>query len=718
MFLFWELFKRVQNYLNEEQIGFLAEAYLFSADAHETQMRSSGEPYISHPVAVACILADQHMDVEILAAALMHDVVEDTDITLSDIEEIFGKKVAKLVDGVTKLTSLSHMGKARVQAESFRKMILAMTGDVRVILIKLADRLHNMKTLGALRPEKKRRIGRETMEIYAPIANRLGMHALKSQFEDLAFEGIYPLRYRVLKKCVEKAVGHRKRLVEKILQVLKDALAKEGISPENICGRQKRLYSIFRKMRFKGQSLSEILDVYAFRVIAKDIPDCYRMLGIVHGLFKPVPGRFKDYIAIPKANGYQSLHTTLFGPHGVPIEIQIRTIDMHHLAENGIAAHWIYKEQISMSEAEVRTREWLQKLLEMQKRSGDSFEFVENVKIDLFPDEVYIFTPQGDIMELPAGATVLDFAYAVHTDIGNQCAAAKVNRQLVPFNHVLTSGDQVEIIRSSHARPVPSWLNFVVTGKAKTAIRHNLKQQKDHESVNLGRKLLTFALAELGIDWKQVSDACQKNVIKHFEFQNEKDLLQAVGAGEITGTVVAMAVKQLLEEPQLLEEQEHFETVLIIHGDEVGVFQYCRHCWPLPGDQIQGELIKGEAVQVHQATCAVFNKQLAAHRDPHEVLPLKWADQMKGVFPVSLQLIIANKPGVLARVLNVFAALEVNIQDLNIEEREDIHASIYMVVEVTHRYHLAQVIRRSRKLPGVMKITLPRGEVTVLPKQV
>lgn len=712
MFLFYSLLTRAQAYLTAEQIDFLAEAYLFAADAHETQIRSTGEAYITHPMAVACILADMHMDAEMLAAAIMHDVVEDTAVSLEDIEEIFGSKVAKLVDGVTKLTTLQHMGKAKLQAESFRKMVLAMSSDIRVILIKLADRLHNMRTLSTLRQEKRHRIGKETLEIYAPIANRLGMYALKNQLEDLAFEAMFPLRSRVLREYVRAATGNRKRILEKILHFLQEKMAENGISPERVQGRQKRLYSIFRKMRYKGLPFSEIMDVYAFRILADDDQDCYRILGLVHSIFKPVPGRFKDYIAIPKANGYQSLHTTLFGPHGVPIEIQIRTQKMHAVAENGIAAHWLYKDEYYRSATEVKTREWLQKLLDMQSKTRDSFEFVENVKIDLFPDEVYVFTPKGEIMELPARATVLDFAYAVHTEIGNHCTAAKVNRRLVPFNHLLSNGDHVEIITSKHASPSPTWLNYVETGKAKTAIKHHLKEQREAETVNLGQKLLRFGLSELGLFWEDISALEQQHVLTILGYENERALFKAIGLGELTGSGAALTIFNT-KQAKWQQAAEAVDNTIRISGAEQGEIRYCQHCWPLPGDDISGLLQKGGVLEVHTTTCKVLKNASNAADTPPEILPLSWANKIMGVFAVKLRLDMQNITGGLAKVTRILADMQVNIKDFSLMQVEQMHAVLDMVIEVESRKHLAQILRRLRRLPVVMRLKSLRQEENI-----
>lgn len=544
MFLFYSLLHPLSQYATRAQMRRVAEAFMLAADAHETQARSSGEPYITHPVAVATILADLQLDPDTIMAALLHDVLEDTPMPAEELQARFGAKVVQLVDGVSKLTKIHFASKAQAQAENFRKMMLAMVEDLRVILIKLADRVHNMRTLGALRPDKQRRIAQETMEIYVPLAHRLGVNVFKTELEDLCFKAMFPLRYRILAEWVVTARGSRRKLVEKIQAALAARLAEEGVPAANIVGREKRLYSIYQKMLRRHVPLSEIMDVYGFRVLARDERECYRLLGAVHSLYKPVPGRFKDYIAIPKANSYQSLHTTLFGPHGVPVEIQIRTPEMNYIAEKGIAAHWLYKSAGDVAERDVRTQEWLAQVLEMQKRSGDSLDFIEDVKVDLFPDEVYVFTPKGDIMALPRGVTALDFAYAVHTDLGNHCEAVKVNRRLVPLNEVLHNGESVEVVTSPLASPDPAWLNIVVTGRAKAAIRQALKAG-------------------------QLEEAGGKRA-----------------------------------DEGLLNSSEPETKTVVIGGAAGPKVQMATCCYPIPGDEIQGVVEGQSPIEVHRKGCS------------------------------------------------------------------------------------------------------------------
>lgn len=701
MFLFWQLLQRLSKYLPKKQIDLIAQAYLFAADAHEQQARSSGEPYITHPVAVSCILADLHMDKETIMAALMHDLVEDTQVSAEDIAVLFGEKVAELVRGVTKLTKISFQSKEEAQAENFCKMMLAMVEDIRVIIIKLADRYHNMQTLGALRPDKRRRIARETLEIYAPIANRLGMNHFKTVFQDLGFQALYPMRYRVLKRRVQVAQGSRRKLFEKIKEVLAHTLQAYGVSPQNITGREKRTYSIYRKMRLRAITFSEIMDMYGYRVIARDLPDCYRLLGAVHSVFKPVPGRFKDYIAIPKANGYQSLHTTLFGPHGVPIEIQIRTAQMDRMAENGIAAHWLYKTSGFASATEVKTREWLRQLLDMQRQSGDSIEFIENVKIDLYPDEVYVFTPQGDIMELPKGATPVDFAYAVHTEIGNHCIAARVNRRLVPLSFVLSNGQTVEIKTDQQSLPNPAWLNFVVTGKAKGAIRHFLKSRREHEVQRLGARLLDFSLEQYELSWDTIKDAVKQAVYKELEVADEKQLLSEIGLGERSAPLVA---QQIINAIDHVQTEMPLETQgLLIHGSEGMNLTFAQCCYPIPGDDVRGIIRKGSGIEVHCVDCAILQHE-SINLPENSVIPLRWADDIHGQFAVLLRVETLNQRGVLARIAEEVERIEVDIRGLDILEIQDQYGILLLKVMVAGRQQLARLMRGIRKLPFIMRI--------------
>lgn len=707
MFLFSELLSKIAKYLPKDQCAQIAQAFLVAADAHEDQDRSSGEPYITHPVAVACILADMHLDPETLMAALLHDVVEDTKISKQEISLHFGSKVAELVEGVTKLTKIRFETKAEAQAENFRKMMLAMVEDIRVMLIKLADRFHNMQTLGSLRPDKRRRIAMETLEIYAPIANRLGMNNFKNAFEDLGFKALYPMRYRVLEECVRKARGNRRRLVEKIQDAITKRLAEDSVGIVEVNGREKRLYSIFKKMRHKALPFSEIMDVYAFRIIAKDIRSCYVMLGAMHSLYTPIPGRFKDYIAIPKANGYQSLHTTLFGPYGVPIEIQIRTVEMDEMAQNGIAAHWLYKSTGQTSPTDLKMRQWLKRLLDMQQRTGSSMEFIENVKIDLFPEEAYVFTPKGDILSLPRGATPIDFAYAVHTEVGNRCVAAKINRRLAPLSQALLSGQTVEIVTSPNASPNPAWLNFVVTAKAKTGIRHFLKEQQNAETVALGRKLLVYSLSEQKVDWNTVSVGSRKALLESLGLDSEKRLYEAVGAGERSSAVVAHQLVEIMN--QRAATSASAPSALPIAGAEGVGMRFATCCYPIPGDDVRGVLTKGKGIEVHIADCPELAR-IDLARYPDSVINLAWSLEVKSIFPVKLILSMSNYRGAIANISSTLSNVQANILDFHTAELQHSYFKISMVIEVSGRVHLAQVIRRLRAVRGVMRVARTRED--------
>lgn len=678
--------------MSREKIDVIVESFIVAADAHETQFRSSGEPYITHPVAVACNLADIHMDPETIMASLLHDVVEDTDYTQADLEDLFGDKVAELVEGVTKLTQISFGSKAEAQAENFRKMMLAMVEDIRVIIIKLADRMHNMSTLGALRPDKRRRIAMETLEIYAPIANRLGMNLFKRVFEDLGFQAMYPMRYRVLEQCVKRARGNRQKLMEKILEALADRLHRDGVAGDQIFGREKRLFSIFKKMRNKGLPFSEIMDVYAFRIIAIDVRECYVLLGAVHSLFTPVPGRFKDYIAIPKANGYQSLHTTLFGPHGVPIEIQIRTKEMEDHAEQGIAAHWLYKSEGYASTTEVHTREWLQQVLDMQMRSGNSLEFIENVRIDLFPDDVYVFTPKGDIKQLPRGATPIDYAYSIHTDVGNRTIAAKVNRRLVPLSQPLTNSQSVEILTAPTAVPDPSWLNYAVTGKAKSAIRHFLKTQEQDESIALGRKLLNYSLIEFKLNWCEIEEDTRQALLNSLHLSNESQLFLEIGLGNRASAVVSHQLLDILHGETPLKSDTQAQMMLT--GSEGMTTHYGECCYPIPGDDVRGILEPGKGIMVHRADCIEIRESKSANAFIH----VNWAENIDRLFAIKLSVHMRNQKGAVADIANTIFENDANILAFEIVELEALSGILSIILEVRNRVHLAQIIRQMRKL--------------------
>jgi len=698
------LLQDASSYLRTEDVRQLQAAYEFSEAAHEGQFRRSGEPYISHPVAVATILAQWHLDPQALTAALLHDVMEDTTVTKGEISERFGKMVADLVDGVSKLDKIEFESQEHAQAENFRKMLLAMARDVRVILIKLADRLHNMRTLEAMHPKKRARIARETLEIYAPIANRLGLNSLYQELEDLAFQNLYPNRYRVLRKALEQQRGNRKEVVERIQSGIRQRLEDAGLDAQ-VTGREKNLYSIYRKMQDKNLSFSKVLDIYAFRVIVHDVPACYLTLGALHGLYKPIPGKFKDYIAIPKANGYQSLHTTLFGPFGSPIEIQIRTLEMHKLAEAGVAAHWLYKStDASLNELQQKTHQWLQSLLEMHSESVDSVEFLEHVKVDLFPDETYVFTPKGKIMALPHGATCVDFAYSVHTDIGNRCVAAKLNHELVPLRTELKNGDRVEIITASHAKPNPSWLNFVVTAKARHHIRHFLKTMQYQESAQLGERLLSQALSALGGRLRSISDSDWERLLKESGSKDRQEVLADIGLGRVLAIVIA---RKLLPSAGGTAAPASPPGPIVIRGSEGMALQFAKCCHPIPGDPIIGFIKKGRGMIVHTHDCPVIGKM---KREPEKWLDVEWAPETRKLFSVNIKLLASNQQGVLAKVAAEISNNDSNIENVSVEPGDSpAYSNIHFTLQVHNRLHLAQIMRGLRRLPEVIRINRLKG---------
>ncbi|MBP6917858.1 MAG: bifunctional GTP diphosphokinase/guanosine-3',5'-bis pyrophosphate 3'-pyrophosphohydrolase [Legionellaceae bacterium] len=696
---FADLRTALKEYLELEQIELCEQAYQIALRAHEGQMRRSGEPYITHPVAAALILAGMRLDHQTIMATLLHDVIEDTLMSLEELHTLFGDEVAALVDGVTKLTKIKFESRAEAQAENFRKMILAMVKDIRVIIVKLADRLHNMCTLGAMPSAKRRRIAIETLEIYAPIANRLGMHVMFTGLEDLGFKALYPMRYRALKSAVEKSRGNRKELTHKIEHDLQEALEDLDIPYEHVFGRQKHLYSLYRKMRQKKASFSEISDVFAFRVTTDDIDSCYRVLGALHQTYKPVPLRFKDYIGIPKVNGYQSLHTTLFGPFGVPLEVQIRTREMDRVAENGVAAHWIYKSSgLEINEAQLRAREWVQRLIEMQRSTHNSLEFIENVKIDLFPDEVYVFTPKGHIMELPKGSTAVDFAYAVHSDVGNHCVAAKVNRRLVPLSMPLTNGQTVEINTQPNAHPNPTWLNFVITSKARSNIRNFLKTQHHTESIALGKRLLDQALAELGSQSDKIPPETLEVLLRDLDYKTLEDLLYALGTGNQMPMVIAKRLVVDLEHHELTEESTL--TPLAIKGTEGMVVEFAKCCQPIPGDHIVGCFQQGRGILVHASDCHVIKKS----RNPEQFVSMRWDDQVAGEFWVDITVDVANQRGILAKLTTLISETDSNIGNVTVEPRDGRHNAVTFAISVTDRKHMARVMRRLRANKLVMRL--------------
>ncbi|MGD1989306.1 MAG: RelA/SpoT family protein [Pseudomonadales bacterium] len=696
-----ELSARLQEYLSPEAVAEVERAFRYAEAAHEGQMRKTGHPYITHPTAVAHILAGMRMDPQTLMAALLHDVIEDTGVGKKTLAEAFGSDVAELVDGVSKLTTI-FKSRAEAQAENFQKMAMAMARDIRVILVKLADRLHNMRTLGALAREKKERIARETLDYYAPIASRLGMNELRMEFEDLAFQALYPMRAERIGRAVKAARGHRKALMEEIAAALEKCLASEGIEAR-VLGREKHLFSIYQKMRQKQKAFADIMDVFGFRIIV-DRPDtCYRVLGAVHGLYKPLAGRFKDYIAIPKANGYQSLHTTLFGMHGVPIEIQIRTQQMEAVASNGIAGHWLYKSD-EQSPSQARAREWVKGLLELQQRAGNSLEFIENLKIDLFPDEVYVFTPKGRILELPQRASPVDFAYAVHTDIGNTCVACRVDRRLAPLSVQLQSGQTVEIITSEDARPNPDWLSFVVTGKARSSIRHALKHQQVAESRTLGRRLLNRSLANVDTNLANLPSQRISHVLDELGFDTLDDLLEDIGLGNRMAYVVAQHLTQGSSKEAALTV-EHGGP-LAIRGTEGLVVAYGKCCYPLPGEPVVGHLSSGRGLVVHLEVC----RNLAELRERNEALiPVRWAAEVDGEYSVELRVEVEARKGVIAELAAEITDADANIERINIAERNAHLSTVVVALLVRDRVHLARIMRRLRRLIPVIGLARTRN---------
>ena len=691
----------ISEYLDASQVKKCEEAYLVAEKAHFGQMRRSGEPYITHPVAAALYLANMRLDHQTIMATLLHDVIEDTTVSKNDLLEKFGEEVTTLVDGVTKLTQIKFETRAEAQAENFRKMVLAMVRDIRVIIVKLADRYHNMKTLGAMPNEKRRRIAIETLEIYAPIANRLGMHNLYIGLEDLGFQTLYPLRFRVIQSAVEKSRGNRKEITTKIENELQEALIQMKIPFLEIYGRKKHLYSIYRKMKKKRTSLSEVTDVFAFRVLTKNIDSCYRVMGALHRTYKPVPRRFKDYIGIPKANGYQSLHTTLFGPFGVPVEVQIRTQDMDRVAENGVAAHWVYKSSgLELNEAQLRAREWVKGLLEIQQSTGSSLEFIENVKIDLFPDEVYVFTPRGDIMELPKGATPVDFAYMVHSDIGNTCVAAKVNRRLVPLSSPLITGQTVEVMTAPSGKPNPNWLNFVVTGKARSNIRHFLKTQQHAQSIDLGQRLLQQAFRDLDYDFNSIPPDTLHRLLQTMQLNSAEDLYFNIGIGDQTPLVIAQRLLSKQDEPYVPETQMN-ERPLAIKGTEGMVIHFAECCQPIPGDKIVGQFHRGRGILVHTSCC----HKLAQNKyKPNQLVSLKWDEDVEGEYWVDITIEVENQIGVLAKLAATISDSGSNIANIHVDPKDGQHNEITFSIGVNGRNHLARVIRRLRSNKFVIHI--------------
>ena len=693
----------LETYLEPDDVKEVYQAYLFGSEAHQGQTRRSGEPYIHHPLEVAYNLATMHLDARSITAAILHDVIEDTETAKEQIAVQFGEDVAELVDGVSKISQIEFSSKEEEQAENFRKMLLAMTRDIRVILIKLADRLHNMRTLEAMPRAKQRLIARETLDIYAPIANRLGVRQWAVELEELAFRMLYPMRYRVLIDSMRKRHGNRKAIVDKVKASIIDRLNEEGVAAE-VQGREKHIYSTYRKMQQKHLSFEQVLDVYAFRIVVDRVDTCYRVLGVIHNLYKPIPGRFKDYIAIPKANGYQSLHTVVFGPFGVSIEVQIRTEAMHRVAEAGVAAHWLYKTtDTSDRHAHQRALQWLQDLLELQQKAGNPGEFLEHLKVDLFPDEVYVFTPNGDIKKLPRGSTVIDFAYDVHTDVGNHCLGARINHRLVPLRTQLRNGNHVEILTSEWSRPNPTWLDYVVTGKARANIRNYLKNQQRGEAVALGERMLDKALQALGSSMEQLEPERKTQLLQLLKFNMWSELLGEIGLGNRQAALVA---RQLMPEAAETGKTKKEGETLAIRGTEGVVVTYAKCCRPIPGDSILGFLSAGRGIVVHTEDCpnvAEFRKH------PERWIDINWDKVTDRTFPVNLRIETRNQRGVLANVASAISEQEANIDSVTFDEKEGQTTTMDFVIEVQDRDHLARILRAIRTKDTVVKAARTRG---------
>jgi GTP diphosphokinase / guanosine-3',5'-bis(diphosphate) 3'-diphosphatase len=702
-----EFTRHLGHYLPPPDVELVERAFEFSESAHRGQYRKSGEPYITHPLAVASILSQWRIDAQGLAAALLHDVMEDTSVTKNEIETTFGRPVAEMVDGVSKLDQIQFDSREDMQAESFRKMLLAMARDVRVILIKLADRLHNMRTLDVMAPVHRRRIARETLDIYAPIANRLGLNALYQELQDLSFKHIHPMRYRVMSGAIKAARGNRREVMNRLLDAIREGFQKAGIHA-SVTGREKTVYSVYKKMREKRYTFSQVFDIYGVRVLVTDPTSCYAALGVLHALYKPIPGKFKDYVAIPKANAYQSLHTTLFGPFGTPLEAQIRTHDMHRIAESGVAAHWLYKTHggVDLAEAQRETHRWLQSLLEIQSESGDSKEFLENVKGDLFPDEIYVFTPKGKIMALPRGATAVDFAYGVHTDIGHHCVAARINYELLPLRTELKNGDHVEILTSPTARPNPSWLSFVATGKARSRIRHFLKGLQQKESAALGERMLNQALATLKVEPDAITWDRWEALAKEYGTKSQLEILADIGLGKRLSFVVAQA---LTRAPGKVDESfapPGKPGTLTLRGVEGVAIQYAKCCRPIPGDTIVGQFRKGQGLVVHLRDCITLKKQRV---DSAELVDVEWAPDVQGDFDAGVRVLVSDRRGLLADLATAISDSKANIDAISMEKPDGAGViAMFFGVQVHDRKHLAAVMRNLRHIPDVRKVQRAR----------
>ncbi|MDO9422728.1 MAG: RelA/SpoT family protein [Methylobacter sp.] len=694
----------LSDYLDQTQIDQCVQAYEIGAAAHSGQFRKTGEAYICHPISVAITLAEMRMDANGIMAAILHDVIEDTPISKQELADQFGTQVAELVDGVTKLTKIDNKSHAETQAENVRKMFLAMAIDLRVIIVKLADRLHNMQTLGIMPAAKKRRIARETLDIYAPIANRLGMNNIRQKLEALSFEAMYPMRHAVLNNAVKKARGNRRKIIDIIESTIKNRLKEVGINCD-VAGREKNLYSIYKKMLNKKISLADVFDVYAFRIFCDDVDTCYRVLGVMHNLYKPIPGRFKDYIALPKANGYQSLHSILMGPYAVPIEVQIRTHEMHRMSESGIAAHWLYKSDDDKTEKfQDRANEWLRDLLEIQKSAGDSLEFIDNLKVDLFPQEVFVFTPQGEIIKMPRGATIIDFAYAVHTDVGNACVSARVDKQLVPLQTQLENGFTVEAITASWARPNPLWLNYVITAKARSGIRNYLKHFKQQEAIDLGRRLLEKELQAMHLHLEDIDETKIQALLQVTSKQTLDELLEDIGLGNKMPFLIAKLITQddINATVKLDDNDQIPKRPLVIKGTEDMVITLAKCCRPIPGDSIIGYFNPGKGIVVHHHECRNSN---IVRKKQTNWLDVEWSEDAVGDFPVEIRIEILNQRGSLATIASTISELSSNIENVTVVDQDDRICVDLITLTVKDRVHLAKIMRRLKELSIVLKLT-------------
>lgn len=702
MHIFANLKATISTYLSVEQVELIEQAYLVAREAHLPQKRSTGEPYIIHPVAVAEILADMRLDHQTIMAALLHDVIEDTPTTQEDLASLFGDTVAELVEGVSKLDKLKFRDRKEAQAENFRKMFMAMVQDIRVILIKLADRTHNMRTISALRPDKRRRIASETLEIFAPIANRLGIHNIKNELEVLGLEAMYPMRYRILAEAVKAARGNRKEVMSNIRQEIEGRLADAGV-PAETYGREKLIFSIYNKMKKKRVQFHEVVDIYAFRIIVEDLDTCYRVLGQMHSLYKPKITRFKDYIAIPKTNGYQSLHTSLVGPHGVPLEIQIRTKDMDLMADRGVAAHWSYKQGADKinTTAQLRAQKWMQSLLELQQSAGSSFEFIESVKTDLFPDEIYVFTPKGKIIELPRGATPVDVAYSIHTDVGHTCVGARVNRQPHALSQPLKNGQTVEIITAPGARPNAAWLNFIVSGRARARVRQQLKNMRTEDSIILGRRLLNHALNGVKVDNLDVENL--NKVLKDTKCENLEALLIEIGLGNMMSIVIARRLQGRVNELTDLTPRSA-EDKMPIKGAEGMLVSFANCCHPIPGDPIVAHLSPGKGLVVHIESCRNIH---GYQNEPDRYIPVQWDDNIDSSqeFKTEIRIQVVNHQGVLAKLTNAIASTGANIHNIVTDEKDARVYNVDILITAKNRKHVADVMKKIRVLQDVLKIS-------------